>query len=71
MVESVTVLPKEMQEVIEIRTWNVKELEGIKKKKELRARVVPSIAIDGEIVFQSGIPDQDALIAAINERLTR
>lgn len=71
MVEAVKVLPKKMQEVMEIRTWNVKELEGIRKKKELRARVVPSIAINGEVVFQSGIPDEDALIAAINERLSR
>ena len=71
MVEAVKVLPKKMQEVMEIRIWNVKELEGIRKKKELRARVVPSIAINGEVVFQSGIPDEDALIAAINERLSR
>lgn len=71
MVESVKVLPKEMQEIMEIGIWNVKELEGIRKKKELRARIVPSIGINGEIVFQSGIPDQDALLAAINERLSR
>ncbi len=65
MVDSVKVLPKEMQDMIDIRIWNVKKLEGIKKKKELRAKVVPSIAIDGETVFQSGIPSQDELITAI------
>jgi hypothetical protein len=71
MVESVKVLPKEIQEIIEIKIWNVKTLEGIKKKKELRARVVPSIGINGEIVFQSGIPEQSELVAAIRERLSR
>ena len=62
-------LPKEIQDVIEIHTWDVKKLEGIKKKKELRARTVPSIAVNGEVLFQSGIPQQDELSAAILERL--
>jgi hypothetical protein len=71
MVESVKVLPKEIQDVIEVHTWDVKKLEGIKKKKELRARIVPSIAVNGEVLFQSGIPQQDELSAAILERLPR
>jgi hypothetical protein len=45
MVESVKVLPKEIQDVIEIHTWDVRKLEGIKKKKELRAGTVPSIGV--------------------------
>jgi len=69
MVESVKVLPKEIQDVIEVSIWNVKQLEGIKKKKELKARAVPSIAVDGTVVFQSGIPQHDELIAAIRERI--
>jgi hypothetical protein len=70
MVESVKVLPKEIQDLIEVNIWNVKQLEGIKKKKELRAKTVPSIAVDGRVVFQSGIPQHDELIAAIRERLS-
>lgn len=70
MVEAVKVLPKEIQDVIEVNIWNVKQLEGIKKKKELRAKAVPSIAVDGRVVFQSGIPQHDELIAAIRERLS-
>ena len=69
MVQSVKVLPKEIQDVIEVRIWNVKELEGIKRKRELRARAVPSIAIDYEVVFQSGIPQHEELISAITKRL--
>jgi hypothetical protein len=71
MVESVKVLPKEIQDGIEVHIWDVKKLEGIKKKKELRARAVPSIALNGEVVFQSGIPEHDELIAAIRERFTQ
>jgi len=71
MVESVKVLPKEIQDIIEVNVWNVKQLEGIKKKKELRAKAVPSIALDGRVVFQSGIPQHDELIAAISERVSR
>ena len=71
MVESVKVLPKEIQDIIEVNIWNVKQLEGVKKKKELRAKAVPSIAVDGRVLFQSGIPQHDELIAAIRERVPR
>jgi hypothetical protein len=69
MVQSVKVLPKEIQDVIEVRLWDVKRLEGIKRKKELCAKVVPSIAINNEVVFHAGIPQHEELISAIRERL--
>jgi hypothetical protein len=59
-----------VQDLIEVHIWNVKELQGIIRKKELRAKVVPSIAINGEVVFQSGIPQHEELISAIQERLS-
>jgi hypothetical protein len=65
MVESVKVLPKEIQDLIEINIWNVKQLEGIRKKKELRARAVPSIAVNGRVLFQSIIPQPDELTAGL------
>ncbi len=71
MVEAVKVLPKEIQDVIEVNIWNVKQLEGIKKKRELRAKAVPSIAVNGRVLFQSGIPQNDELIAAISEQVCR
>jgi hypothetical protein len=69
MVQSVKVLPTEIQELIEVRVWNVKELQGIQRKKVLGAKAVPSIALNEEVVFQSGIPQHEELIAAIRERL--
>jgi hypothetical protein len=70
MVQSVKVLPTEIQEVIEVHLWDVKTLDGIKRKKALGARAVPSIAINEEVVFQSGIPQHEELIDAIRERLS-
>lgn len=68
MVDSVKALPKEIIERVDLRVWNVKKLEGIEKKKELGAKGVPSIAINREVVFQSGIPQEDELIEAILSR---
>jgi len=70
MAESVKVLPPEIQDLIEVRIWNVKEPQGINRIKELGARVVPCIAINDEVVFQSGIPQEEELITAIRERLS-
>ncbi|MGA8572941.1 MAG: hypothetical protein ACLP7A_06145 [Desulfobaccales bacterium] len=70
MVQSVKVLPTEIQEVIEVRLWDVKTLEGIKRKKALGARAVPSIALNEEMVFQSGIPQHEELIIAIRDRVS-
>jgi hypothetical protein len=70
MVQSVKVLPKEIQEVIEVHLWDVKTLQGIKRKKALGARAVPSIALNEEVVFQSGIPQHEELIIAIRDRVS-
>ena len=69
MVESVKVLPQEIQDLIEVHIWKVKEPQGIKRIQELGARVVPCIAINGEVVFQSCLPQEEELITAIRERL--
>ncbi len=68
MVEAVKDLPEDVQDLMEVFIWNVKELQGITKKKELRAKVVPAIAINGEVVFQSGIPQHEELLMAIRKR---
>ena len=70
MVESVKVLPKEVQDLMDISIWNVKELQEISRKKELHAKVVPSIAINGEVFFQSGIPQHEELMMAIRKRFS-
>ena len=44
---------------------------GSQEKKELRAKAVPSIAVNGRVLFQSGIPQHDELIEAIREQASR
>ncbi|MGB9802858.1 hypothetical protein [Desulfofundulus sp.] len=65
MAEAVRALPQEIQDGIEVLIWNVKSLEGINRKLELGARVIPAIALNNEVVYESTIPSQDELIAAI------
>jgi len=54
--------------VIDIREWDMRTREGIKRFKELRARSLPSIALNGELVFVAAIPPQEELIQAIKDR---
>ena len=70
MVESVKVLPEEVQDLMDVHIWNVKELQRIIRKRELHAKVVPAIAINGEVIFQSGIPQHEELIMAIRNVLS-
>ncbi|SHF15220.1 hypothetical protein SAMN02745218_01566 [Desulfofundulus australicus DSM 11792] len=65
MAEAVRSLPREILDGIELFIWNVKTLEGIMRKQELGARVIPALALNGEMVFESTIPPRDELIAAI------
>lgn len=68
MAEAVKVLPPEIQDIIEVREWDMRTREGIKRFMELKARSLPSIALNNELVFEAEIPPQEDLIAAIKER---
>jgi hypothetical protein len=71
MAESVQVLPKEIQDIIEVHEWDMRTMEGVQRFKQLRAKSLPSIALDGELVFEAIIPQQEELIDAIRERYGR
>jgi len=68
MAESVKALPEEIQDLIEIREWDMRTREGVARFKELRAKMLPSVALNGRLVFESNIPPQEDLIQAIKER---
>ncbi|MQL52724.1 hypothetical protein GFC01_10710 [Desulfofundulus thermobenzoicus] len=70
MAEAVKALPQEIQDLIEAHIWNVKTREGIERKAELKAKVIPSIALNGELVYESAIPPREDLIAAILKRIS-
>ena len=70
MAESVKVLPDGIQNIIEVKEWDMRTLEGVARFKELKAKSLPSIALDGELLYESIIPMQEELIAEIKKRYT-
>jgi hypothetical protein len=68
MAESVKVLPDNIQEIIEVHEWDMRTREGVERFRELKAKSLPSVALDGELVYESIIPMQEELIAEIKRR---
>lgn len=70
MAESVKALPDEIQQLIDVREWDMRTRKGVERFRELRARSLPSVALDGTLVYESLIPGQEELIAEIERRFS-
>jgi hypothetical protein len=68
MAQSVQALPEEIQAIIEVQEWDLRTREGVQRFKELKAKSLPSVALNGELVFEALIPPQEELIQAIQQR---
>jgi hypothetical protein len=68
MMEAIAALPDDIQEVIDYTEWSIKHQSGLNKFMELEVKVLPSICIEGEPVFESKIPQFEELIDAMAER---
>ena len=68
MAEAVKVLPEEIQALIEVQEWDMRTREGVNRFRELRARSLPSVALDGDLVYEALIPPQEELIEEIRRR---
>jgi hypothetical protein len=68
MAQSVQALPEEIQAIIEVHEWDLRTRAGVQRFKELRAKSLPSIALNGELVFEALIPPQEELIQTIKHR---
>ncbi len=68
MAESVKVLPDNIQKIIEVQEWDMRTREGVERFRELKAKSLPTVALDGELVYESIIPMQEELIAEIEKR---
>ena len=68
MMESIAAMPEDVQQIIDYREWSIKTTEGLAKFTALKGRVVPTICIEGEPVFQSKIPLYEELIDAMAAR---
>ena len=68
MAESVKVLPQNIQDIIEVHEWDMRTREGVQRFRELKAKSLPSVALDGDLVYEALIPMQEELIAEILRR---
>lgn len=68
MMESIAALPTDVQEMIVYKEWSIKNKDGIGKFMELKGRVLPTICIEGDLVFESIIPQYEELIDEMAKR---
>ncbi len=68
MMESIAALPDDVQEMIVYSEWSIKNKEGIGKFLELKGKVLPTICIEGDLVFPSIIPQYEELIDEMAKR---
>ena len=71
MAQAVKALPREIQDIVQVYQWDLRTPEGINRFLALKAKSLPSIALNGELVFEAIIPPQEDLIAAIRERFNK
>ena len=62
MMESIAALPADVQEMIVYKEWSIKNKDGIGKFLELKGKVLPTICIEEDLVFESIIPQYEELI---------
>jgi len=68
MAESVKVLPEEIQKIIDVHEWDMRTREGVARFRQLKAKSLPSVALDNDLVYEALIPGQEELIAEIQRR---
>ena len=68
MMESIAALPSDVQDMIEYKEWSIKNKDGIGKFIELQGKVLPTICIEKDLVFESIIPQYEELIDEMAKR---
>ena len=68
MAKAVKDLPEDIQKIVDVYEWDMRTREGIQRFKELKAKSLPSIALDGDLVYESLIPMQEELCDEILRR---
>ena len=68
MMESIAALPGDVQEMIEYTEWSIKNKDGVGKFLELKGKVLPTICIEKDLVFESIIPQYEELIDEMAKR---
>lgn len=68
MMESIAALPSDVQEMIEYKEWSIKNKDSVGKFIELKGKVLPTICIERDLVFESIIPQYEELIDEMAKR---
>ena len=68
MMESIAALPDDVQKMIKYTEWSIKNKDGIGKFMELKVKVLPTICIEKDLVFESIIPQYEELIDEMAKR---
>jgi hypothetical protein len=68
MMESIAALPDDVQAMIEYKEWSIKNKDSVGKFIELKGKVLPTICIEGDLVFESIIPQYEELIDEMAKR---
>ena len=68
MAKSVQDLPENIKKYIDVREWDMRTLEGNQRFFELKGKCLPTIAIEGDLMYESLIPGQEELAAEITRR---
>jgi len=68
MMESIAALPSDVQKMLEYSEWSIKQKAGIGKFLELKGKVLPTICIERDLVFESIIPQYEELIDEMAKR---
>ena len=68
MMESIAALPKDVQDMIVYKEYSIKNKDGVGKFIELKGKVLPTICIEGDLVFESIIPQYEELIDEMSKR---
>jgi hypothetical protein len=68
MTESIAALPGDVQKMIVYKEWSIKNKDGIGKFLELKGKVLPTICIERDLVFESIIPQYEELIDEMAKR---
>ena len=68
MAMAVKALPEDIQKIVDVNEWDMRTREGIQRFRELKAKSLPSVALDGDLVYESLIPMQEELCGEILRR---
>ncbi len=67
MLETISALPDDIKQHLEFKEWSIKNQEGIAKFMEHGVKVLPTVVISGDLVFESLYPSFEELLDVLDK----